>query len=219
MQTHNKLQTRLLTTDYIIWRLQKEGLFKNINNQTDDMSNSVIFEKVDLKKNAKFKICNIMREMSYEFEKLFNNIYVPLVDQLDLKTNNFKDIFFSIALELFQVNTNNKSTSYFDRFKRRNSNHNGGGGIGFECNWGRIVGIFSFSGCLAVKSAKIIPFESDPNMIVSWKNIVYNIIDWLTQFLNNEPRIFDWIENNGGWVGLIDIKLKKKSTYFLFYNL
>jgi hypothetical protein len=205
MQTHNKLQTRLLTTDYIIWRLEKEGLFTNINNNsTDNMSSSVIFERVDLKKNAKFKICSIMREMSYEFEKLFNNTYFPLIDKLDLKINNSKDTFFSIALELFQVNTDDKSTNYFDRFKKRNCITKSGGRIGFECNWGRIVGIFSFAGCLAIKSAKITQFESDSNIITSWKNIIYNIIDWLTQFLNNEPRIFDWIENNGGWVRFVD---------------
>ena len=217
MQTHNKLQTRLLTTDYIIWRLEKEGLLKNNNNNSNDsMSNSAIFEKVDLKKNAKFKICSIMREMSYEFEKLFNSVYAPLVEQLDLTTNNIKDIFFGIALELFQVNTNNKSTSYFDRFKRRNSNlSRDNGGIGFDCNQGRIVGIFSFSGCLAVRSAKIVPFESNSIMIASWKNIVYNIIDWLTQFLNNEPRILDWIENNGGWVRL---NFKNKIMLLNFSN-
>jgi hypothetical protein len=191
MHLHS-IQTRLLTTDYIIWRLDREGVFSNVSN------GDLTFDKIDLKKNSKFKMCTAMRQVSYEFENTYSSVYMPLINQLDLKSNGLKDLFFSIALELFQINSNSKSRqgvlndekSYLNRLKRKMSNAN----PRFECNWGRIVGLFAFSGCLAIKCA------GDSRDVDSWKQNIYCIMDWMTQFLNNDSKISSWIENNGGWV-------------------
>ena len=61
----------------------------------------------------------------------------------------------------------------------------------FDCNWGRIVGLFAFSGCLAIKCyEKRIP------------GLVYDIINWLVQLLSEDDyKISYWIESKGNWVG------------------
>jgi hypothetical protein len=199
----HKFQSKQLVTDYIIWRLAKSGYCQwNIMN------------KLDLNRNSKNLLFATMRQMSYAFELKYTNEYTPLVDQLNLTTMaNCKDIFLNIVIELFQIKTvitanstnecciNDKNDaeslicdSLETKFELKNPNtkipqqpptwsH-------FECNWGRIIGLFAFAGCLSIKCyEKRIP------------GLVHDIINWLVQLLNEDDyKISQWIESKGCWV-------------------
>ena len=161
------LQSKQLANDYISWRLAKSGYHQwNIIN------------KIDISKNGKKKLFLMMREMGYEFESKYNSQYMPLIDELD--------IFLSIIYELFQISPQTNNTNELNESKNNNQV--------FECNWGRIIGLFAFSGCLAIKCY-------DQEM----PNLIYEVINWLSYFLNDDSRISNWIESKGNWVNIFRV--------------
>ena len=203
-QQLQKLQSKQLVTDYISWRLAKSGYHQwNIIN------------RIDLNQNNKKRLFNTMRQISYAFETKYNEKYASLIDQLSLTTQaNCKDVFLTIIIELFQVKTifstsqnctgcTNVECSICDKaesklFSKEHSKTETPlppqqlNLAQLECNWGRIVGLFSFSGCLA-----IICYEK------RMPGLVYDIINWLVQLLNEDDyRINYWIESQGHWVSL-----------------
>lgn len=58
-------------------------------------------------------------------------------------------------------------------------------------NWGRIIAFFEFGGAVCAECAS--KEEMSPQ--------VDNIVEWMTEYLN--ASLNSWIQDNGGWVGLI----------------
>lgn len=199
-QPLHKLQSKQLVTDYISWRLAKSG-----HHQWN------IINKIDVNRNSKKVLFLTMRQLSFAFEKKYFNDYSSLIDQLNFTTaSNCKDIFLTIIIELFQIKTIVLNSFVDDckygksveenilfekvesKFSQKNPSKITKSSIAtqIECNWGRIVGLFSFAGCLAIKCYE--------NRMVS---LVYDIINWLVQLLNEEEyKIVFWIESKGCWV-------------------
>ncbi|XP_068616286.1 apoptosis regulator Bcl-2-like [Brachionichthys hirsutus] len=68
-------------------------------------------------------------------------------------------------------------------------------------NWGRIIAFFEFGSVVCVECV------AKEEMTAQ----VDNIVEWMTEYLNG--HLNSWIEDNGGWVGLISCKKKKKSSF------
>lgn len=58
-----------------------------------------------------------------------------------------------------------------------------------NCNWGRIVALFAFSACLAISC-----YEKD------LARLVYEIRDWLVEFLLKNTVVQNWFRSQGYWV-------------------
>ena len=197
-----KLQSKHLVNDYIGWRLAKSGYHQ-----------WHIINKIDLNQNNKKSLFQMMRQMSYEFERRYNKDYSSLIEQLHLTTQaNCKDVFLSIVIELFDIQAScgqhQKAIASSGDCESRNSAETNAMHVKspeltrLVCNWGRIIGLFAFAGCLAIKCyEKKIP------------NLVYDIINWLTQFLSDEEyKISNWIESKGNWVRIFS--QHEKIPYF-----
>ena len=179
MQQNQQFQTKQLVNDYIGWRLAKEGY-----------SQWNVLNKVDTGKNSKIKICLIMRQMAFEFEKRYNSDYLPLSDQFTISTDYLNEMFPLILAELFQIKTLNQSIMNESLNQSGSSAHQD---TGFNCNWCRVIALFSFAGCLALRCYR----TETPNSI-------HEIVEWLIKFLNCDQRVFSWIESKGGWNGFIE---------------
>jgi hypothetical protein len=192
-----KHQSKQLVQDYISWRLTKAG-FVQWN----------LINKIDLTKNSKIKFCLIMRQLAFDFEKKYENKFVSFKFQFEPSEQNLRDIINAILIDLFDLNTDNyndyeskESDSDNDQRLSENcinlnfgllskENHN------LKCTWGKIIGLFAFIGSLVVKCY---------TMNVS--NLIYYLIDLLTDFLNNDKRIFTWINLQGSWVNYLKVLL------------
>lgn len=67
-------------------------------------------------------------------------------------------------------------------------------------NWGRIIAFFEFGGTVCVECAAKEEMTSQ----------VDNIAQWMTEYLNGPLN--SWIQDNGGWVGLILCSLQLCAT-------
>jgi hypothetical protein len=167
MQTQQTQHTRQLVSDYLGWRLANEGYSQwNIINQ------------VDVTINSRTRICLIMRQMAFEFEKRYNSDYMPMSDQFSMSETYLSDTFPLILKELFQIKP-------FETAPPTNDN----GQKPFECNWCRVIALFGFAGSLAVRC-----YRSEMPASID------HIVDWTCRFLNYDSRMFHWIESKGGWV-------------------
>ncbi|CAF0851143.1 unnamed protein product [Brachionus calyciflorus] len=162
--TFFETQTKNLLSDYISWRLTKASY--------DQFS---LINKNNLCKNSRIELCLIMRQLAYEFERRYNTEYLPLANQFDLTELNFSDTLNTVINELFQTNENNESDSKFD------------------CNWGRIIGLFAFIGCLVMHLYE----HKRPNLII-------RVLDHMEKYLTKEPKMFLWFEQNNFWDGFIE---------------
>ena len=163
MQQTQQFQTKQLVNDYIGWRLATEGYSQwNVAN------------KIDINRNGKIKICQIMRQMAFEFEKRYNSDYLPLADHFNMTATYLSETFPLILAELFQINKQDNTESV---------------GQSFDCNWCRVIALFGFAGCLAIRCFK--SEMPDP---------IKDITDWTIKFLNCDPRMYNWIVSRGGWV-------------------
>jgi hypothetical protein len=132
--------------------------------------------KCDLHENGKTRLCVAMRRMAYEFEKHYNLAHsTSMVGQFYLNANNCHDTFLCVVHNLFKG------------FKDAGSSSNSSSGA-LAAKWGRIIALFSFAGLLACRCYE----ENMPNL-------VYNIIDWLCDLLNEDSVVQVWIESSGGW--------------------
>lgn len=165
---NQQYQTRELVSDYLGWRLAKEGFL--------DWS---MENRVDMSKNGKTRICAIMRQMGYEFEKRYNSDYLPLLGEHTSTSTYLNEMLPLVFAELFQIKP-------FDSSDLVSS---GDSSSSFSCNWCRIVALFAYAGCLSVRC-----FKSDR------LTAIQDIADWIIKFLNCDKRLFDWIEKQGGWV-------------------
>jgi len=170
--SNQKNQTKNLVQDYIAWRLAKSGYhhWHRVN-------------KIDLKDNTQNKLCTAMRHMAYKFEKVYE---AEFSDELDITSFNCKDTFLALISELFEINVNKLNSS--KRSKNNISNNNGIDSSNFNCNWGRVIGIFAFSGSLAIKC-----YEKQLT------SVIYIICELQIEFLNNQKQIYDWIDSQGSW--------------------
>ena len=163
-----KLQSKQLSQDYICWRLAKCGYYQ-----------WPILDNIDVNKNNRNKLFLCMRSLAHRFEIIYNSNFVPLGAQFHLTSTNCRDTFFTISDQLFLTTDNEEAEIGDDATSPL-----------FTCHWGKIVGLFAFSGSLAVRC-----FEKDMGILV------YHIIDWLTEYLNNRKFISKWIITNSSWVG------------------
>jgi hypothetical protein len=107
-------------------------------------------------------IQSLIRVLGDEFEVRFENRYAYLISQLTITDDNAYDTFTASVRELFA------------------------GGI----NWGRIVALFGFSGCFAVRC-----FE------LNRPHIVDNLLEWLTTYV--DTQLSGWINTHDNWQGLL----------------
>lgn len=106
----------------------------------------------------------------------FEKIYEQkFTSDLEITSFNCKATFAALIAELFELIENEKLSN------------------SFECNWGRVAAIFSFAGALAVKAYE----EED-------LRIIYVVIDFQIDFLNNDRRMVNWIESQGSWISFMD---------------
>lgn len=157
-----KLQSKQLSQDYICWRLAKSGHYQ-----------WPILDNIDVNKNNRNKLFLCMRSLAHRFEIIYNSNFVPLGAQFHLTSANCRDTYFTISDQLFLTDSDAPSTDFSP----------------FTCHWGKIVGLFAFSGSLAVRC-----FEKDMGILV------YHIIDWLTEYLNSRKFVSKWIISNSSWV-------------------
>ena len=100
-----------------------------------------------------------MRTVGSEFEVRYNQVFTNMVNQLHITPDTAQMTYFAIVQELF---------------------HDG-------VNWGRVVALFSFSGCLAVHCVQ-----------KEMPAVVDHILEWTSAFLDH--RLNSWINQHGGWV-------------------
>ncbi|ESO08228.1 hypothetical protein HELRODRAFT_185432 [Helobdella robusta] len=119
---------------------------------------------VDLKKDggcAEAKLA--MRNLGEEFEERYRGVFNDMCQQLHITPNNASATFRAIIGELFSD------------------------GI----RWGRIVALFSFSGCLAVEC-----------MERKMPHLVDEVLTWTTAYL--DEHLSKWIQDNNGWDGFVE---------------
>ena len=124
--------------------------------------------KTDLERNSTVKLFAAMRLMALKFETVYRQQHI------ELTVFNCKDTFTAIVCQLFELDASvasEESNKYIC------------------CNWGRIVGLFAFTGFMAIEL-----FDKKS------ANLIFSITGLLVDFLNNDKRLFGWIESNGGWV-------------------
>ncbi len=178
-QQNQHSQTKQLVNDYLGWRLANEGYTQwNVVN------------KIDIAKNAKIRICTIMRQMAYEFEKRYNSDFVPVADQFSMTETYLNETFPLILGELFQIKPFAENAISSENSSRQTQ---------FECNWCRVIALFGFAGSLAVRC-----FKSEMPASIA------DIAEWTCKFLNHEPRMYKWIEQKGGWVKKKQYNMIKK---------
>ena len=103
-----------------------------------------------------------MRTVGSEFEVRYNEVFTNMVNQLHITPDTAQMTYFAIVQELF---------------------HDG-------INWGRVVALFSFSGCLAVHCVQR-----------EMPAVVDQILEWTRAFVDN--RLNSWINQHGGWVRIV----------------
>ena len=148
-----------------------------------------------------------MRQLGIEFEKHYNSSNIPISDQFEPNEINCKDLFNAITIELFELKKQADPENEVD------SKHNTNDNLTiekyyFNCNWGRIIGLYSIVGCLAIKC-----YEK------SMTNLIYQLINLLVDFLNNDKRIYSWISCSGGWVGLFNLPFYYLNNFTSFKGL
>lgn len=157
----NNCETKLVVCDYLSWRLDKAGYRKQLCYLSDMAVDSG---------SHTHNLCLVVRRLALELEKCYRANYPKsLSDHLHLVGNNCRDLYLSILIDLFQLDSSLMGD--------------------FDCNWGRIIALISFSGCLAVKCCEV----NSPEQVAS-------IRDWLVDFLTNDARIRRWLESRGYWV-------------------
>jgi hypothetical protein len=123
--------------------------------------------EIDLNKNinennAEVKhLCLLMRNLCTKFENYYNKSFKLLCSEFHITNENYKAILTNVSNELFINNI---------------------------INWPRIVALFTFCGCLAVKC-----YEKE------MQNVIYEIINWLINYLNKR-EFLEWIQSKGNWV-------------------
>ena len=154
-----------------------------------------------------------MRRMALEFEKQYEQLFESFTSfQFEPNDNNIRDIFNTVIIELFDFTANDNMFSENKESDNENDNRLGENCINFsllsreshnlKCTWGKIIGLFSLTGSLAIKFYEI-------NAL----NLIYCLIDLLTDFINNDKRMFTWISTQGGWVNILN-----KKTFEENYN-
>ena len=100
-----------------------------------------------------------MRAIGSELENRYSEVFVAMANSLNITPNTAQITYFAVVQELFNDGV----------------------------NWGRIVALFAFSGCLAVHCVK-----------KEMSSVVDQILEWTSEFLEN--RLHGWITQHGGWV-------------------
>ena len=197
-----KHQSKQIIQDYLSWRLTRAG-FSQWN----------VLNKIDNQKNSKIKLCLIMRRMALEFETQYEQFYASFSSfQFEPNDINIRDIFNTVIIELFDLTVGDNSYSENKESDNENDNRLGENCINFslltresynlKCTWGKIIGLFSLTGSLATKFYEM-------NAL----NLIYCLVDLLTDFINNDKRMFTWISSQGGWVNIIIIMILQDVFY------
>lgn len=142
--------------------------------------------------------------MALEFETQYEQFYASFSSfQFEPNDINIRDIFNTVIIELFDLTVGDNSYSENKESDNENDNRLGENCINFslltresynlKCTWGKIIGLFSLTGSLATKFYEM-------NAL----NLIYCLVDLLTDFINNDKRMFTWISSQGGWNSLMD---------------
>lgn len=140
---------------------------------------------IDLKENTQNKLCTAMRHFAYKFEDMHTQ--ENRFDELEITSFNCRDAFLALLVELFELNEERNESLHLESECKSEA--------GFKSNWGRVIAVFAFAGYLAIKLYEL-----------KLTNMIYTIIDTQVDFLNNDKRMFAWIESQGGWVSFINLK-------------
>ncbi len=138
--------------------------------------------KIDLKENAQNKLCTAMRHLAYKFEHICSK---SLLDDLEITGFNCRDALLALLVDLFELNAAERTESFHSEAERKSE-------AGCTANWGRVIAVFAVSGHLAVEL-----FERKQT------SLIYTVIDTQVDFLNNDKRMFNWIESQGSWVSFV----------------
>jgi hypothetical protein len=106
-----------------------------------------------------------IRVLGDEFEVRFRNRFDYLICLLDITDDNAYDTFTAIVHGLFAD----------------------------DINWGRIVALFGFSGCFAVRC-----FE------LNRPHLVDNLLEWLTTYV--DTQLSGWINTHDNWQGFLEFQ-------------
>lgn len=137
---------------------------------------------IDLKENTKNKLCTAMRHFAYKFEDMHSQ--ENRSDELEITSFNCRDAFLALLFELFELNAERNESLHLESECKSEA--------GFKSNWGRVIAVFAFAGSLAKRLYEL-----------KLTNLIYTIIDTQVDFLNNDKRMFAWIESQGGWVSFL----------------
>lgn len=172
--SNQRSHTKQLVQDYIAWRLAKNGY------PLWHHAN-----KIDLKSNTQNKLCTAMRHLAYKFEHVYE---CEFSNKLQISNFNCRDTFMALVVDLFELPESNgiPRTGEGDGLLSD-------GSYSFSCNWGRIIAMLSFAGSLAIQLYE--------NKLTS---LIYAVIDIQLEILNDEQRIFNWIESQGGWNAFLE---------------
>lgn len=181
-------QTRQIACDYIFWRVLKAGYHPIL---------LIKANQVDLCKNSQSKLFLQIRLIAYEFETRYNDVYLPMCDLFNFNDTNCRGTFLEIVNHLFSEHSENNNyqqncgSGYFSELPHHNQNqfYESEKNSTDMCNWGRILAIISFAGCMAIKCCED-----------QVSNQVESIIDWLYYFLNEDARVCKWMSKEENWV-------------------
>jgi hypothetical protein len=177
------LQSKLIISDYIFWRLAMSVGYSEWN----------IHNKIDISKNNKTNLCIVMRRVAFTFEKQYNCTFPEktLSESFHLSSANCRATLQRIINELFSLKnvTVNGTSSKNDLIYSKESLQMNNNDDDLVINWSKIISLFAFSGCLAIRCYKN-----------EMQYLVHRIIEWLINFFNNNSKVFNWIERNGNWV-------------------
>ena len=172
---------KFYANDYVRWRLRIMQESKSIEGPCDTNYTLSVQARAQIKTMAP-----VIRQFAYKLE-ICNKQLFDQLDQLDLAIISCKHMFFGILLELvFEERCEAKTRMPVQTF---------------ECNWARILASFSLAGYLACRgsTAACKTNDSSPTSLPK-PTSSSTLAEWLSQFFNNEPLVFEWIEANGGWV-------------------
>jgi hypothetical protein len=174
---NQKELTELFACDYVNWRMKISVDNDEYVDFECDISDAICPKTRD--------IALIIRQLALRLETSNNRLFEQL-DKLDLTVISSRHVFFGILLELVFEDRREAKTRVLVQT--------------FDCNWARILATFSLAGYLAYRESTANCQLSGCSKSLQEPTTTSKLASWLSQFLNNEPYVFEWIETNDGWV-------------------
>lgn len=113
------------------------------------------------------KICLTMRTLASELEEKYRQTFNEMCNDLNITPASAENIFSAVTTELFN------------------------GGI----QWGTIVALFAFAGCMAVKCQR-----------TEMSVLIDSIADWIITYC--DEKLQPWMNDHGAWVNIVFISIR-----------